>query len=69
MGKDYNRVTGAELLRADCNSQKIFINDKLGESVNLLSEKQFWGDDHSLNGLYYDYLDANNAGWSVEKSG
>ena len=69
MGKDYNKVTGAELLRADCNSQKVFINDESGESVNLLSEKQFWGDDHSLNGLYYDYLDENNTGWSVEKSG
>ena len=67
MSIDYENITGAELLRADNNSQKINLVSDSGEIVSLISERQFWGDGRNDNKLYYEYTDASNKGWSVEQ--
>lgn len=69
MSKSYNDITGAELLRADAYSQKIYITDKTNKSRNLVDESKFWGCGTSAKSLYYDYKDEKNYGWAVEQDG
>lgn len=70
MSKSYAEISGAELLRADTCSQKIIIREHNSqESRNLISDNQFWGDDSLESRLLYEYTDAGNEGWSVERNG
>lgn len=73
MNKSYADITGAELLRADVKSQQISVksDDEKGETFKekeLVTIEQFWGNGTG-SGLYFDYMDNTNKGWTVEKSG
>ena len=69
MGRQYDTITGAELLRADFCSQKILVSKETGASEALVTEKQFWGDYSQNEKLYYDFKEPDNKGWTVEQSG
>lgn len=69
MSRTYNDITGAELLRADSCSQKIYVSDNAGNYQSLVNKSQFWGDGSSNNRLYYDYQEQSNSGWAVQQDG
>lgn len=69
MSKKYETITGAELLRADFCSQRIAVPNNIGELTELVTENQFWGNESLQGGLYYDYKNISNRGWTVAQSG
>lgn len=70
MGKLFESITGAELLRADFCSQKIFVSRESGSSEPLVSEDQFWGGTSPEKEiLFYDFKENSNNGWTVAQSG
>lgn len=69
MSKSFENITGAELLRADAYSQKIYIADEKNNLRNLVDESKFWGYTSPENCLYYDYKDETNHGWAVPQDG
>lgn len=62
MIRQYGNITGAELLRADVNSQQITIiqDEQINERRELITPKQFWGDEKG-SGLYFPYEDEKNS--------
>lgn len=61
---DFNKLTGASLLRAD----PYFQEDENNKAIQI-KEEQFWGTDEK-EGLYYDYNSSNNElGYTYAKEG